>query len=90
MVLGGAHGFDDPETPSILQDAPSLGISIGDGVWIGASTTILDGAIIGRNSVIGAGAMVRGEIPPYSMAVGVPARVLYDRRERAAQRKTGC
>jgi acetyltransferase-like isoleucine patch superfamily enzyme len=51
------------------------GIEIGDDVWIGASTVVLDGARIGRGSIIGAMSLVRGEIPPYSIAFGVPATV---------------
>ena len=51
------------------------GIEIGDDVWIGASTVVLDGARVGRGSIIGAMSLVRGEIPPYSIAYGVPATV---------------
>jgi acetyltransferase-like isoleucine patch superfamily enzyme len=51
------------------------GIEIGDDVWIGASTVVLDGARVGRGSIIGAMSLVRGEIPPYSIAFGVPATV---------------
>jgi acetyltransferase-like isoleucine patch superfamily enzyme len=51
------------------------GIEIGDDVWIGASTVVLDGARIGRGSIIGAMSLVRGEIPPYSIAFGIPATV---------------
>ena len=51
-------------------------VSIGEDVWIGAACTILPGAIIGDNSVIAAGSVVRGVIPPGSIAAGVPARVV--------------
>lgn len=51
------------------------GIEIGDDVWIGASTVVLDGARVGRGSIIGALSLVRGEIPPYSIAFGIPATV---------------
>jgi acetyltransferase-like isoleucine patch superfamily enzyme len=51
------------------------GIEIGDDVWVGASTVVLDGARIGRGSIIGAMSLVRGEIPPYSIAYGIPATV---------------
>jgi galactoside O-acetyltransferase len=51
-------------------------IIIEDGAWIGANATILKGAKIGRGSIIGANAVVTGEIPPMSVAVGNPARVV--------------
>ena len=51
-------------------------VVIGDNVWIGASAIILKGVTIGRNSVIGAGAVVTGEVPPDSVVAGNPARVV--------------
>lgn len=51
------------------------GIRIGNDVWIGSAVVVLDGASIGEGSIIGAKALVRGEIPPYAKAVGVPAVV---------------
>jgi len=50
-------------------------IVIEDGVWVGGNVTIGPGVTIGAGSVIGAGAVVMRSIPPYSLAVGVPARV---------------
>lgn len=51
---------------------------IGDSVFIGANATILRGVTIGHHSIIGAGSLVKEftRIPPYSLAVGVPARVV--------------
>jgi acetyltransferase-like isoleucine patch superfamily enzyme len=51
-------------------------VTIGRGVWIGASVTILPGVEIGDFAVIGAGAVVNKSIPSKSLAVGVPARVI--------------
>ena len=51
-------------------------IRIGDNVWIGAGCTVLAGAEIGDNSVIAAGSVVKGKIPPNVVAAGVPCRVL--------------
>lgn len=51
-------------------------IIIGNDVFIGANVTILDGVIIGDGAVIGAGAVVLKEIPPYAIAVGVPAKII--------------
>jgi acetyltransferase-like isoleucine patch superfamily enzyme len=54
---------------------------IEDDVWIGAGVTVVDGVTIGRGSVIGAGAVVTNDIPPYSIAVGTPAKPIKDRRQ---------
>ena len=58
------------------NDAP---VVIEDDVWCGANVTILKGVTIGRGSVIAAGAVVTRSIPPYSIAGGVPAKVLKQR-----------
>lgn len=49
---------------------------IGNDVFIGANVTILDGVKVGDGAVIGAGAVVTKDIPPYAIAVGVPAKVV--------------
>lgn len=49
---------------------------IGNDVFIGANVTVLDGAKIADGAVIGAGAVVVNDIPPYAIAVGVPAKVI--------------
>jgi acetyltransferase-like isoleucine patch superfamily enzyme len=51
-------------------------IVIEDGVWVGGNVTIGPGVTIGSGSVIGSGAVVMRSIPPYSLVVGVPARVV--------------
>lgn len=51
-------------------------VSIGDNVWIGGSTVICPGVRIGDNSVIGAGSVVTGDIPSWSVAAGNPCRVI--------------
>ena len=52
------------------------GIVIEDDVWIGANSVILDGAVLRRGAVVGAGSVVRHELPEYSINVGVPARTI--------------
>ncbi len=54
-------------------------VSIGNNVWIGDRVTILSGVEIGDGAVIGAGAIVTKNVPPYSIAVGNPARVIKTR-----------
>jgi len=51
-------------------------ITVQDGAWIGANSTILGGVIIGRKSVVAAGSVVTSDIPPCCVAAGVPCRVL--------------
>jgi acetyltransferase-like isoleucine patch superfamily enzyme len=56
------------------------GIVIEDDCWLGSGVKVMDGVTIGRGSVIGAGAVVTHDIPPYSVAVGIPARPLKGRK----------
>lgn len=55
---------------------PCQPIHICNHVWIGMGAIILKGVTIGEGSIIGAGAVVTHNIPPYSLAVGVPAEVI--------------
>ena len=64
----------------LYQDRVARGIEVDDNVWLGAHVVVADGATIGRDAIVGAGAVVRGEIPPFAIAAGVPARVVRDRR----------
>lgn len=77
VVLSGLnHGYENTELPPSRQDV-SLGlIRIEDGVWIGANSVVTAGVTIGNHSVIGAGSIVIRDIPPFSVAVGNPARVV--------------
>ena len=55
---------------------------IEDDCWIGSGVRILDGVTIGHGSIVGAGAVVTKSIPPYSVAVGVPAKVMSKRGQQ--------
>ncbi len=70
------HGYADHDLPISQQVMPERPVSIGDGSWLGHGTVVLPGAKIGRHVVIGANSVVTGEIPDYSVAAGVPARVI--------------
>lgn len=52
------------------------GIYIADDVWIGVQAIVLDGVTVGQGAVIGAGAVVTKDVPPYAIAAGNPARVI--------------
>jgi serine acetyltransferase len=70
------HGYADPEVPIGRQVPTNTAVSIGSGTWLGAGAIILPGARIGRNVVVGAGSVVRGEVPDRCVVAGVPARVV--------------
>jgi serine acetyltransferase len=79
------HVFSDLDVPIRQQGETALGVRIGSNVWIGNDVKVLDGVVIGDGCVIGAGSVVTRSLPPFSVAVGVPARVLYNRAERDRQ-----
>ena len=70
------HGYADRDLPISKQVMPERPVSIGDGSWLGHGTVVLPGATIGRHVVIGANSVVTGTIPDFSVAAGVPARVI--------------
>ena len=51
-------------------------VIIGDYVYVGSGTVILPGVTIGKKSIIGAGSVVTRNIPPFSVAMGIPARIV--------------
>ena len=76
-IGGGRYRSDRLEIPMMDQGTYSEGpVILGEDVWLGAGVIVLDGVRIGRGSIVGAGSVVTREIPEYSVAVGVPARVI--------------
>jgi len=73
------HNFTDPTKDVFDSDTVFERIIIGDGTFVGEGAIVM--ANIGENCIIGAGAVVVKEIPPFSIAVGNPAKVIKDRRE---------
>jgi acetyltransferase-like isoleucine patch superfamily enzyme len=59
-------------------------VIIGDNCWLGAGVAVLDGVKIGRDCIVGAGAVVTRDLPDFAVAAGVPARVLRIRGEYEA------
>lgn len=75
------HSFDKGvDVPIRLQGEVREGVTIENDCWVGCNAVILDGVTVGAHSVIGAGAVVTSDIPPKSVAVGVPARVIKARQ----------
>lgn len=70
------HSYDDPEQPIGHQWPRSAPVTIGSGSWLGTGAVVLPGARLGRNVVVAAGAVVRGEIPDHCVVAGAPARVV--------------
>lgn len=72
------HEYGDPDKPIVEQKfMPSRGgVVVEDDVWIGANVVLLDGAILRKGCVVGAGAVVRSEIPANAVCVGAPAKVV--------------
>jgi acetyltransferase-like isoleucine patch superfamily enzyme len=70
------HGYEDPATPIGRQFPVNRPVSVGSGSWLGAGAIVLPGATIGRNVVVAAGSVVRGDIPDHCVVAGVPARVI--------------
>lgn len=83
FLLGGGHYLDRITTYPFMNkffgEEESLDkgdINIGDDVWIGNEVTIMSGVKIGQGAVIGTKALVTRDIPPYAIAVGIPAKVI--------------
>lgn len=76
VIRASNHKFELKNVPINQQGHTGGKIVIGEDVWIGANAVILPNVTIGKGAVIGAGAVVTKDIQPYSMAVGVPARVI--------------
>ncbi|MCU0257241.1 MAG: acyltransferase [Vicinamibacterales bacterium] len=83
-VAGGDHEYGDASRPVAEQGRRSRGVSVGDDVWIGTGAKILDGIRVGSHAIIGAGAVVRIDVPDYAVAAGRAARIVGTRGEDAA------
>jgi acetyltransferase-like isoleucine patch superfamily enzyme len=77
FITDASHRFDDRDKPITWQGFTTKGPTrVGDNVWCGANVVITTGVTVGERSVIGANSVVTTDIPAFSIAAGVPARVL--------------
>lgn len=79
QIFGFNHGYNRVDRYIKDQPITSEGIVIGNGTWIGAGASIVDGVTIGANSVVAAGAVVTKSFPEFSIIGGVPAKLLKNR-----------
>lgn len=81
-IGGGTYRSDRVDIPVVQQGYLMKGpVVVGDNCWLGAGVTVLDGVKIGRDCIVGAGAVVTRDLPDFAVAAGVPARVLRIRGE---------
>lgn len=74
LILSLTHDSQNPNFVCLIKP-----VEIEDDVWIGARATIMPGVKIGKGAVIGAGAVVTKDVPPYKIVVGNPAKILKER-----------
>ena len=77
-----SHNFDRTDAPMNHQGTNCDPVFIENDVWIGTGAVVLQGVRIGYGSIIGAGAVVTRSIPPFSIALGVPARITGSRKNQ--------
>lgn len=70
------HNFSNPKQLIREQGVSSKGILLGNNIWVGAKVTFLDGAVVGDNSVVAAGAVVKDKFPSNVVIGGVPAKII--------------
>ena len=76
FITDASHGYQDPDTPIGRQFGTHQPVLIGSGTWLGHGAVILPGTRLGRNVVVAAGAVVRGEVEDHAVVAGNPARVV--------------
>jgi len=75
-IYANQHTFANSNQETRQQGFTAEGIVIENDCWLGTGVKVMHGVTIGRGSVVGAGAVVTKDLPPYSVAVGVPVKVI--------------
>ena len=86
-IVGSNYVFDRPDVHLEDQGYTSKGIKIGRNVWVGAGTTILDGSVIGSNTIVVANSLVNRRFPPNCILQGNPARIILRRNLQDAEKQ---
>lgn len=81
VIITRSHRHDRTDIPMMDQGfEEERPVFVGNDVWLGDRVIILPGVHIGDGCIIGAGSVVTRDIPPYSVAAGIPAKVIKDRK----------
>jgi acetyltransferase-like isoleucine patch superfamily enzyme len=75
MITDNNHGIDPEGALYVFQPLKSRPTLLEKGVWLGENVCVLAGSSIGERSIIGAGSVVKGDIPAFSIASGNPATI---------------
>jgi acetyltransferase-like isoleucine patch superfamily enzyme len=86
-VLGSAHTGLPVDVPIIQTDLDIKPVRIEAWADIGVNAVILPGVTVGKGSIVGAGAIVTRDVPPFTIVAGVPAQVLRQREDRVEKTK---
>ena len=80
-VLGSEHTGEPADVPIIQTDLVIKPVRVDDGADIGVNAVLLPGVTVGKGAIVGAGAVVTKDVPPFAIVAGVPARLLRSRGE---------
>ena len=81
LVIGGGN-YDISNRNDLIRTSPIVddgGVTVENNVWLGANVSVLGGVTVGQGSVAGTGAVVSRSVPPFSVCLGVPAKVVRER-----------
>ena len=78
-LIGGTHKYDRLDLSPLEQGRESKGIELKENIWLGSNVQVMDGVTIGHDTIIGTSAVVNQDIPDYSIAAGLPAKVIKSR-----------
>lgn len=80
VVMTGTYVFDRLDVPLQEQGTVSKPTRLGHRVWVGSNSVVLAGAEIGDDVIVSAGSVVSGRVPPRTIVLGNPAKVIFTRR----------